>query len=428
MNRPRVGLDVSFCAMLRAQGEYGATGVGRVIEALVARLARNPEIDFRLVGCRGGDPRPALSSAQARAYGQERWPDIRFLESVAGRFYPWYREPLRKLNQMPHPGRLSRWLRRGVNALARWETTPHLKEADIFHSTFFALPPRHVTGNHIVRIATVHDLIPLGDVGDTVAKRVTQALVESIDPARDWVMTISEHTRNAVCSATGLAPERTAVIPLAAEAVFQPHHDPHAIASLFSGLGRPASPFFLSVANPQPRKNLPFLIRVFGDLALRAGFEDFHLLLAGGAGQGGGTEEIVQEIASLPEGVGSRVLRLGSMDDRVLSLLYSHCVAFVFPSLDEGFGLPPLEAMQCGAPVICSNRSSLPEVVGEAALLASPDDARAFLEAMSATALDQSLHARLSEASRRRAARFFWDRSAQEVMACYQRAWRSRHS
>ncbi|MCS7325318.1 MAG: glycosyltransferase family 4 protein, partial [Thermoflexales bacterium] len=118
-------------------------------------------------------------------------------------------------------------------------------------------------------------------------------------------------------------------------------------------------------------------------------------------------------------GLGRWVRFVGAVSDEEAAALYSSCLLFVYPSLHEGFGLTPLEAMACGAPVACSNTSSLPEVVGDAALLFDPtsvdDIARACLTALR----DEALRARLRTASLQQAARFSWERAAQQTLAVY---------
>jgi glycosyltransferase involved in cell wall biosynthesis len=115
------------------------------------------------------------------------------------------------------------------------------------------------------------------------------------------------------------------------------------------------------------------------------------------------------------------VLLTGYISDEDLPVLYSAATAFVFPSLYEGFGLPPLEAMACGTPVLCSNASSLPEVVGDAALLFDPEEPEAIAEALRTTAKDAALRERLRVEGLRRAAEFSWDRAARETVEVYRR-------
>ncbi len=401
----RVVMDVSFCGMLHGIAQ-SATGVGRVIESTVARLKIEPGLDLALTGCRGGDPRPAFTSAEARRYWQARWAGegVPYAEPIGSRAFASYREALYTLNREPRPCATRRLARAGLNRLAHWSARPRLPGVGVFHSPFFALPPREIVGD-AVRLLTVHDLIPLASREDTEARRTTLAMLASFDPGRDWAIAVSAHTRRAFCAATGVEPERVAVIPLAAEPHFHPRQERAALDLLVA-----EGPFFLSVANPQPRKNLPFLIRAAA--AAGAG----RLVLAGAGAPWGGLAPLQAEAARHPE---LEVIWLEGVGDEALAALYSHCTAFLFPSLDEGFGLPPLEAMQCGAPVVCSNAASLPEVAGEAALLLDPRDERAWVAALRAVASDPALRARLSAAGLQRATHFSWEKTAAQTAACY---------
>ncbi|HLM48766.1 MAG TPA: glycosyltransferase family 1 protein, partial [Myxococcaceae bacterium] len=121
-----------------------------------------------------------------------------------------------------------------------------------------------------------------------------------------------------------------------------------------------------------------------------------------------------------------RILFPGYVADEDLAALYSGAMAFVYPSLYEGFGLPPLEAMACGTPVVVARTSSLPEVVGEAALQLSPDDANAWRETALKLLRDDALRRELSDKGRERAALFNWDDCARRTLATYRRALESR--
>jgi glycosyltransferase involved in cell wall biosynthesis len=125
-------------------------------------------------------------------------------------------------------------------------------------------------------------------------------------------------------------------------------------------------------------------------------------------------------------GLEGRVVFPGYVDDADLPALYSAAAVFVYPSLYEGFGLPPLEAMACGTPVISSNAASLPEVVGDAALLVDPTDTTALAQALHAVLSQPSLHADLRKRGLSQAARFSWQRCAAETLGAYQAAlgWR----
>jgi glycosyltransferase involved in cell wall biosynthesis len=170
-------------------------------------------------------------------------------------------------------------------------------------------------------------------------------------------------------------------------------------------------PYILSVGNFLPHKNLVRLVRAFAGLteAIR---RECSLVLAGDCS--GRRDSVLDEARRL--GIERRVVLTGVIADADLPALYAGCEVFIMPSLDEGFGLPAVEAMACGAPVIASDRASLPEVVGDAALLVDPSRADAIGAALAAVLSDRALREDLRARSLKRAEDFRGDRSAQRVL------------
>jgi glycosyltransferase involved in cell wall biosynthesis len=164
---------------------------------------------------------------------------------------------------------------------------------------------------------------------------------------------------------------------------------------------------------------LSHLPRTFADLVRSERVDDLHLVLTGPeAWDFAPLAAALADLGALRE----RVVFTGYVDDADLAPLYSGALAFVFPSLYEGFGLPPLEAMQCGAPVITSDTSSLPEVVGDAGVLVEPHDRAALAQAILDVYRDPARRAQLAARSLARAAQFSWDRYASETVAAYRAA------
>jgi glycosyltransferase involved in cell wall biosynthesis len=158
------------------------------------------------------------------------------------------------------------------------------------------------------------------------------------------------------------------------------------------------------------------LVEAFGSIA--DGYPDLQLVLAGRLSYG--HEEVLQSISR--SSFASRVILPGYLARGDLPALYSSAEAFVFPSLYEGFGLPALEAMACGVPVIVSSCSSLPEVVGDAGMLVKPDSRREIADAIDRVLSDAQVKAGLSKAGSERAAEFSWRRTARETLAVYREA------
>jgi len=240
----------------------------------------------------------------------------------------------------------------------------------------------------------------------------------SLEP-KDTVICISEATRRDLLRCyTQLDPERCLAIPLAATEQFRPEPDSTAIAALKTRLGLTVEqPYFLSVCTLEPRKNLVAVVRAFARLeGLHEEHSDLRLVLVGASGWGD-----QNELAMLARdlGVFDRLVITGFLPDADLPALYSGAIGFIYPSLYEGFGLPVLEAMQCGTPVITSNSSSLPEVVGDAGVMVNPTDINGLAAAMAALLDSPELRMRLGGDALDRASQFSWRSTAARVAQLY---------
>jgi glycosyltransferase involved in cell wall biosynthesis len=290
---------------------------------------------------------------------------------------------------------------------------------DVFHCPHWIVPPADRT-RRVPRVFTVYDLIPIvrPEFVDPPHAEYFEQLLSRIDIERDWVVCISEFTRMEFCERTGMSLDRVKVAPLAAEDFFRPVTDSDLIASTRARYGIPEGEYFLCLAAPQPRKNLAHLIHSFFRLLDEQQLPDTTLVLAGSKGQGWMYDEIFAAAAS-SERHRSRFIFTDFVAEEDLAPLYSGAVAFVYPSLYEGFGLPALEAMACGTPVITSNTTSLPEVAGDAAVLVSPTDPDELCDAMTTVLLDQSLRGELRARGRARATQFSWKRCADITAEVY---------
>jgi glycosyltransferase involved in cell wall biosynthesis len=231
------------------------------------------------------------------------------------------------------------------------------------------------------------------------------------------VLTVSEYSRQDLIRTYNLPPEQVVVTPNGVGPEFRPVREKTRLAALRQQYGIDRA-YLLSVGNLQPRKNLARLIRAYTQL--RASVEDFHCQLV-----------IVGQKAWLSKNIFHEAHRSRYAGDVILTDyvpeddlpgLYSGATAFVYPSIFEGFGLPVLEAMACGAPVVTSNSSALPEVVGTAGLMVDPYDEEALAKAIQRLVYDAQLRAQLSEHSLQQAAKFSWRRTAELTLAVYQQA------
>jgi len=204
------------------------------------------------------------------------------------------------------------------------------------------------------------------------------------------------------------------VVPHAGNERFVPL-SPENCLSVLARHGLAHGDYLLFVGNIEPRKNLVALIDAYGRMR-RVIPRAPRLAIAGGAGW---KNQAIHEAARTSP-FAADIRFLGHVPDADLPLLVNGAVAFVYPSLYEGFGLPPLEAMACGTPVITSNRSSLPEVVGDAALVVDPDDRAALTDAMARVVSDATLREDLRAGGLARARRYTWDETARRTVAVYE--------
>lgn len=177
-------------------------------------------------------------------------------------------------------------------------------------------------------------------------------------------------------------------------------------------------PFVLAIGTLERRKNIPTLVRAFG--ALAATHRELRLVLAGGDGDD--AEPVRDAIDALGPDAAKRVLRTGRVDEGARSWLLHHAAALAYPSLDEGFGFPLLDAMQAGTPVVASTAGSIPEVAGDAALLHDPMDVDGLAAGLAAAVSDEATRQRLISAGATRWQSFSWQRCAQELVDLYGRA------
>lgn len=291
---------------------------------------------------------------------------------------------------------------------------------DLFYSPDFTLPPTIDTHT----LLTIHDLsfVRHPDAFVPALRRYLERVVPRSINRADVVLADSAHTRSDLIALFEVPPHKVKVVTPGVDARFHPHPPAPAAAApsarhpqderLRKQYGIGEEPYVLSVGTLQPRKNYVRLIRAFAQSRCARGdgttSSPMQLLIAGG--HGWLYEDIVVEAEEH-----DRVRLLGFVADEDLPSLYRGAALFAFPSLYEGFGLPVLEAMACGVPVVCSAASSLPEVAGDAALLVDPLDVDALSKAMDQALQDDALQQAMIERGLTQAARFTWERSARQL-------------
>jgi glycosyltransferase involved in cell wall biosynthesis len=225
------------------------------------------------------------------------------------------------------------------------------------------------------------------------------------------IITISESAKRDIVRFYRVPPERIVVTPLAAGGQFRPQSESD-VSRVRRSYKLPTR-YILAVGNVQPRKNLPRLVRAFGTLV--TDIPDLALVIAGQSGwQGSEVEATVRQL-----GLAERVRFTGFVPNADLPALYGGAELFCYPSLYEGFGLPPLEAMACGTPTVTSNTASLPEVVGDAAVTVDPTSVAEISSALRSLLEDPRRRADYSRRGIARAALFSWDHTARLTRDVY---------
>lgn len=293
---------------------------------------------------------------------------------------------------------------------------------DVFHSLGARLPDVVPGERSPRRVVNIYDLAPvrLAALYGQRQRHLAEARLAGLGPG-DWVITTSDASRADLVELAGVDPARVFVVPLAADPrLFSPDPDPGGAAAVRTRLGIGAAPYLLLLHAADPRKNGDAAIRACAraarEGAVRDGAARAPTLVIAGAPP---SEPPLQAALADAARAGVRVILAGYVSDEELAVLFGGAVAFLYPSRYEGFGLPLLEAMQRGTPVIAGRVSSIPEVVGDAGLLVDLGDPDALPDAILRLWSDDALRARLSDRSRRRAATFSWERSVRETLAAY---------
>ncbi|MEP6607103.1 MAG: glycosyltransferase family 1 protein [Burkholderiaceae bacterium] len=374
-SRLRIGLNAS--ALL-----FPLTGIGQYTKNLAEALVATGEVDLHLF--------------YMTAWSSEiRTKPLRRITKL--------KEFIKKV--VPHPYAVSRFIQQ-----VKFTQGARARGIALYHEPNFL---SHEFSNPIV--ISAHDLSWIRFPETHPPERV--AIMNRLFPRclerADHVITDAAFIRDEVIAEFGVSPDRVTSIPLAARRIFRPRSAAEC-ARVMSARDLSYRRFILCVGTLEPRKNLELMIRTYA--AMPADFRRrFPLVLVGMKGWlTSSLEAVMQPLISL-----GQVRPLGFTSDDDLAALYASAKMLVYPSIYEGFGLPPLEAMASGTPVIVSTRSTLPEVVGSAGIQIDPSDEVALREAMLRLTDDPILWEQQAKASVVQAGRFSWERCAQETVAIY---------
>ncbi len=299
---------------------------------------------------------------------------------------------------------------------------------DIFHSPFYASPL--VIPKRTAVVQTVHDLIPLIFKESTSAKnRLIFKMNFSLLKYADRIIAVSQNTKNDIVRILGIAEEKVVVIHNGVDHLHKTDQD---LEENSGGEICEESPFILYVGGMDPLKNIPTLIRAFDKITEK--HKNLKLVMVGADGEKMRDVKSMirkkrlsflfpdQSFRTLLERMlrSGKIVLKGYLEIPDLIFYYRNAELFLFPSLYEGFGLPPLEAMSCGTPVIASDRSSLPEVLSEAALYVNPENEENLIRSVNQLLEDDSLRLKHKEAGLQRAAQFRWEETGRKTLALYQ--------
>ena len=289
----------------------------------------------------------------------------------------------------------------------------HRERPDVYHAPHYVLP----AGVRCRSVVTIHDCIHLmfpQYLPNRAAYAYARASMWAAARRSDRILTVSEASKRDILHFFNVQPEKIVVVYNAIDEHFRVTPAEEDVARVRERYQLDHQ-FILYVGNIKPHKNLVRLIEAFAELR-RTGFDEVKLLIIG---------DQISKLPALRRAVHGHKLHkhvrfLGYVSDQTLGVLYRLASAFVFPSLYEGFGLPPLEAMASGTPVVISNVSSLPEVAGDAAVLVDPYDVESIVDGMRRILSDPALAAELRRKGVERAREFSWERSVAKTRQVYQ--------
>ena len=420
--KPKVVLDVASLGWSWLSRQH-ARGVHRVAEKLAAGLAASGQCELSFVATSSvfGGSRLVAEDEPFR-----NLPFLHDLRQISWSRWAYERQQwvAKTLADRRLHLRALRWL--AQNAAIRADrqaarfAVPKLAAADIYHSPLAPIPAR-IQKTKLKRFLTVHDLIPLTHP-ETVNGQGVPLLrqqLASLTPG-SFAFCVSNDVRNDLLNSTALPPENVFVTPLAAAPeTFYPVVNPVERRAVLQQHGIPDAPYFLTLSSFDPRKNFIHLIRCFGELAEAGELAGCNLVLVGTNPERHACFH--EAIAQFPK-LRHRIITPGFIPDADLAAVYSGAMAFTFPSLSEGFGIPAVEAMQCGLPVIAANTTSLPEVVGDAGILLDPHDRDAWCAAMLRLLREPDLAAQLRQKSLARAKLFSWSRFIEATLNGYRQS------
>jgi glycosyltransferase involved in cell wall biosynthesis len=312
-----------------------------------------------------------------------------------------------------------------------WNCTPTFTKRQLSKADLLFLPTPsnglvltlHSMGFSEKHVVTVHDLIPV-KFPEHHSLQIVYLLEKMLKFLKEvpLIFTVSQSTKNDLCEFFGIPEERIVVTYLGADQTqFHPKKNRVDHQRILKKYKIPSDKYFFCLAPVTVMKNVLHLVRCFYRLIKQENIKDLSLVISG-CTQSFSEGDLFDLFKLLEKPIAKdRIILTGSADEEDLVHLYSNAVAFTFPSLYEGFGLPPLEAMQCATPVLSSNASSLPEVIGDAGILIDPSDEDLWCQEMLNLYTDEELRKNLSNKGLEQAKKFTWEKTANKMIESFHR-------
>jgi len=294
----------------------------------------------------------------------------------------------------------------------------HKAKIDVYHGLNYVLPILGDTG----MVLTAYDMISFAtpEWYKPISRFRVQRLLKMSAKRAHKIITGSENSKRDIIKILGVPEEKVRVIYIGIDDVYRPINDKRKLDSVKARYNI-TDRFILHVGSLSPRKNIPRLIDAYSRLPAEI-LEEYQLVIVGK--RSWKADEIFAKVKQLK--LEDKVVFTGFVEDSDLPLLMNRAALLAFPSLYEGFGIPPLEAMACGTPVVASNTSSIPEVVGDAALLFDPYNVEEMTVAMHRALTDEQLRSDLRQKGFERIRHFSWEKAARETLAVYEEVYNAK--
>ncbi|WP_332454076.1 glycosyltransferase family 1 protein [Chryseobacterium aquaticum] len=402
MNKIKLIFDVEIMGNSYKQNQ---TGIYRVAYELFSRFYKNRNVD--LVSANHNYTESADSEHKIRRFliGSGLETDL-VCNIKRKKFVPFRKEkPFRYL-----------YKKIGVSDFKAVYNEAEMNKKAIYHSVYYPINKNLNSFPNLTKIVTIHDLIPILYPQYNDNTKILKKTIESIGKD-NYAICVSENTKKDLLKYdSNLDPSKIFVSKLAASPdIFYPSVDDNKNSFVKKKYNLPDK-YILSLSTLEPRKNIDHLIRTYIKTMIAHNINDLYLVLVGS--KGWQYDKIFEEYENAKE-LKDRIIITGRIPDEDLAAVYSQANSFYYMSLYEGFGLPPLEAMQCGVATVSSNTSSLPEVIGNGGLLLDPKDENALSETIFKFYTDEEFKKEYAQKGIERSKEFSWDKTVEEHIEIY---------